>query len=68
MHAAFLFSFVIFVLSFRGTTFCDHSGACVVPTKDDLKSVRGIPFLYFLLIHMLDFLYRLPKISFGATA
>jgi len=38
MHAAFLFSFVIFVLSFRGTTFCDP-GCRVVPTKDDLKSI-----------------------------
>jgi len=37
MHAAFLFSFVIFVLSFRGTTFCDPGAS--VPTKDDLKSI-----------------------------
>jgi len=38
MHAAFLFSFVLFVLSFRGTSFRDP-GACVMPSMDDLKSI-----------------------------
>ncbi len=47
IHAAFLFSFVLFVLAVPCITLCQcDPGICVTPTKDALKSVRGMSSLF----------------------
>ena len=45
MHIAFLLSFGLFILAIPFITFRDP-GACIMPTKDALKSVRDISPLF----------------------
>src|SRR5712691_13084100 len=68
LHAAFLFSFVLFMFALLCIVFCDP-GISITQTKDELKSVRGISSLFAICFCAVpDFLYRLPKFSFEATA